>query len=137
LPDGRTAVAEPLGEALLLRPPAAHGPPGGRARGRPAAGGGPGRIEAGAGPRLALSFLGEGRPHAHVDGRPVPLTPRHAEILAVLALHRRALTGDGLALCLYGEDGSPASARPETHGLRQQLGDVVRARPYRLGCAVE
>ena len=137
LPDGRTAVAEPLGEAFLLRPPAAHGPPGGRARGRAAAGGGPVRIEAGAGPLLALSFLGEGRPHAHVDGRPVPLTLRHAEILAVLALHPRGLTGDGLALCLYGEDGSPASVRPEIHRLRQQLGDVVRARPYRLGCAVE
>src|SRR5690606_36637291 len=44
LPDGRTAVAEPLGEAFLLRPPAAHGLPGGRARGRAAAGGGPVRI---------------------------------------------------------------------------------------------
>src|SRR5690606_41748903 len=67
LPDGRTAVAEPLGEAFLLRPPAAHGPPGGRARGRAAAGGGPVRIEAGAGPLLALSFLGEGRSEEHTS----------------------------------------------------------------------
>ncbi|TDC60937.1 transcriptional regulator [Actinomadura sp. GC306] len=138
LPDGRTAVAEPLGEAFLLRPAPARGWPGARPllRGeRPAADAA--RFTAGEGPLLTLSFLGEDRPFAHLDGRPVLLALRHAEILAALALQPRGLTGDGLALCLYGEDGSPASVRPEIHRLRQQLGGVVRARPYRLGCAVE
>ncbi|MFB4309231.1 GAF domain-containing protein [Actinomadura sp. GTD37] len=132
LPDGRVAVAEPLGEAFLLRPAdrvGAHVVPGPRAReaARPAADG----------PLLTLSFLGDGRPHGLLDGRRFGLTLRHAEILALLALHPRGLSGDRLSLYLYGEGGSPATVRPEIHRLRQQLGDVVRARPYRLGCAVE
>ncbi|MFA1550908.1 GAF domain-containing protein [Actinomadura chokoriensis] len=132
LPDGRVAVAEPLGEAFLLRP-----------AGRVGAVAVPGpRVEGGArpavhGPLLTLSFLGDGRPHGLLDGRRFGLTLRHAEILALLALHPRGLSGDRLSLYLYGEDGSPATVRPEIHRLRQQLGDIVRARPYRLGCAVE
>ncbi|TDC55889.1 GAF domain-containing protein [Actinomadura sp. KC345] len=132
LPDGRTAVAEPLGEAFLLRLPGPR-----RAGGSAPSAGDAAARTAGPGPLLTLSFLGEGRPHAHLGGRPIPLTLRHAEILAMLALHPRGLTGDGLALGLYGEDGSAATVRPEIHRLRQQLGDVVRARPYRLGCTVE
>ncbi|MFA1539095.1 helix-turn-helix domain-containing protein [Actinomadura monticuli] len=131
LPDGRVAVAEPLGEAFLLRAAgrvgatAVSGPRAGEAR------------PAGDGPLLTLSFLGDGQPHGLLDGRRFGLTLRHAEILALLALHPRGLSGDRLSLCLYGDDGSPATVRPEIHRLRQQLGDIVRARPYRLGCAVE
>ncbi|MFG2091113.1 MULTISPECIES: GAF domain-containing protein [unclassified Spirillospora] len=138
LPDGRAAVAEPLGEAFLLRPaglrarPGRDVPPGRRPSARDAA-----RTAAGGGPPLTLSFLGDGRPHARLAGRPVILTLRHAEILALLALHPRGLTGDGLALCLYGDDGSAATVRPEIHRLRQQFGGIVSARPYRLGCVVE
>lgn len=133
LPDGRTAVAEPLGEAFLLRLPSVvgrvdRGTPSGRdAAVRPAAG------EA----LLTLSVLGGGQPHAHLDGRRFDLTLRHAEILTLLALHPRGLSGDRLALYLYGDDGSPATVRPEIHRIRQQFGGIVRARPYRLGCAVE
>ncbi|WP_246199028.1 GAF domain-containing protein [Actinomadura syzygii] len=139
LPDGRTAVAEPLGEAFLLRPAAVPGRAAGgeplRSALRPG-----GRRAAAAAPArrlLTLSFLGDGRPQARLDGRPVPLTLRHAEILALLALHPRGLSGDRLALYLYGDDGSPATVRPEIHRLRERLDGVVRARPYRLGCAVE
>ncbi|MGP4028341.1 GAF domain-containing protein [Actinomadura sp. 3N407] len=146
LPDGRAAVAEPLGEAFLLRPPGPRGrhglnaPPGlapfsDDEDGAEDAAAVPPAV--GAGPPLTLSFLGDGRPHARLAGRPVTLTLRHAEILALLALHPRGLTGDGLALCLYGDDGSAATVRPEIHRLRQQLGGVIPARPYRLGCAVE
>lgn len=123
LPDGRVAVAEPLGEAFLLRPT--------------------GRVVANAPahpasePLLTLSLLGDGTPHALLDGRRFDLTLRHAEILALLALHPHGLSGDRLSLYLYGDDGSSATVRPEIHRLRQQLGGIVRARPYRLGCAVE
>ncbi|NKZ06315.1 helix-turn-helix domain-containing protein [Actinomadura latina] len=125
LPDGRVAVAEPLGEAFLLR-----------TTGRVAAGSPerPGRAD---GPLLTLSLLGDGQPHALLDGRRFDLTLRHAEILALLALHPRGLSGDRLSLYLYGDDGSPGTVRPEIHRLRQQLGGIVHARPYRLGCAVE
>ncbi|MFI0407380.1 GAF domain-containing protein [Actinomadura sp. 3N508] len=143
LPDGRAAVAEPLGEAFLLRPPAVRARrgqsaprSGTRSPGcAPAAAGAP--PAAGEGPLLALSFLGDGRPHARLDGGPLTLSLRHAEILALLALHPRGLTGDRLAFYLYGDDGSPATVRPEIHRLRQQFGGIVRARPYRLECAVE
>ena len=132
LPDGRVAVAEPLGEGFLLRPADRVGArvlPGPRT-------GEPPRNAADA-PLLTLSFLGDGRPRGLLDGRPFGLTLRHAEILALLALHPRGLSGDRLALYLYGDDGSAATVRPEIHRLRQQLGGIVRARPYRLGCAVE
>ncbi|WP_067802770.1 helix-turn-helix domain-containing protein [Actinomadura formosensis] len=130
LPDGRTAVAEPLGEAFLLR-----------LRGRRAGAGVP-RPRAvaksgGDGPLLTLSFLGDGQSHALLDGRRFDLTLRHAEILALLALHPRGLSGDRLSFHLYGDVGSPATVRPEIHRLRRRFGGLVRARPYRLDCAVE
>ncbi|WP_243717299.1 GAF domain-containing protein [Actinomadura darangshiensis] len=128
LPDGRTAVAEPLGEAFLLRLPGAQGQVDAST---------PAARPAGEGPLLTLSLLGDGQPHAHLDGRRYDLTLRHAEILALLALHPRGLSGDRLSLYLYGDDGSPGTVRPEIHRLRQQLGGIVRARPYRLGCPVE
>ncbi|MEU8344544.1 GAF domain-containing protein [Actinomadura meyerae] len=133
LPDGRVAVAEPLGEAFLLRSADRVGARVVPERGAPAAV----RPAAGDGPLLTLSLLGDGQPHALLDGRRFDLTLRHAEILALLALHPRGLSGDRLSLYLYGDDGSPATVRPEIHRLRQQFGDIVRARPYRLGCAVE
>ncbi|CNF97253.1 transcriptional activator of acetoin/glycerol metabolism [Mycobacterium tuberculosis] len=134
LPDGRVAVAEPLGEAFLLR---LAGRVGARVLPVPRAGEAAVRPAAGAGPLLALSLLGGEQPHALLDGRRFDLTLRHAEILALLALHPRGLSGDRLSLYLYGDDGSSATVRPEIHRLRQQFGDIVRARPYRLGCAVE
>ncbi|RFS82626.1 transcriptional regulator [Actinomadura spongiicola] len=144
LPDGRAAVAEPLGEAFLLRlrggPPPRAASVSSPAGGSPSLGGarvGGGSPSPGGRPLLTLSFLGDDRPRARLDGAPFALTLRHAEILALLALHPRGLTGDRLALYLYGDDGSPATVRPEIHRLRQQLGGLVRARPYRLGCAVE
>lgn len=118
LPDGRAAVAEPLGEAFLLRTGGVRAPADDR-------------------PLLGLSFLGADRPHARLDGAVLPLSLRHAEILALLALHPQGLNGDRLALLLYGDDGSPVTVRAEIHRLRAQLGGLVRARPYRLDCAVD
>ncbi|MUN36490.1 GAF domain-containing protein [Actinomadura litoris] len=137
LPDGRAAVAEPLGEVFLLRLPSKRGlrerPAGGPAAAavaRPGAG-------PGAGPLLTLTLLGTDQPSARLDGAHLPLTPRHAEILALLALHPAGLTGDRLSWYLYGDAGSPGTVRAEIHRLRAQLGGLVHAKPYRLGCAVE
>ncbi|POM23425.1 Acetoin dehydrogenase operon transcriptional activator AcoR [Actinomadura rubteroloni] len=118
LPDGRRAQAEPVGEAFLLRPDAPGAPPRDR-------------------PLLTLALLGTERPAAWLDGRRVALSARHAEILALLALHPRGMSGERLALCLYGEDGSPVTVRAEMHRLRARLGGVVEGRPYRLECAVD
>ncbi|MBA8954871.1 hypothetical protein HNR61_006528 [Actinomadura namibiensis] len=73
LPDGGLALAEPVGEVFLVRhvePPA------------------PDRR-----PLLALTLLGDAAPAARLDGRPVPLSLRHAEIHRL----RSALGGVGRA----------------------------------------
>jgi hypothetical protein len=117
LPDGREAVVEPLAEGYLLRLVSTH-------RNRP--------------PLLSLSFLGGDEPCALLDGREIPLTLRHAEILTLLALAPKGLTAEQLALELYGEFGNPVTARAEIHRLRMHLGvDVVRTRPYRLDVEVD
>ncbi|MWA01962.1 GAF domain-containing protein [Actinomadura sp. LD22] len=127
LPDGRVALAEPLGEVYLLRPPA-QAAPGGTAADRPV----PDRR-----PLLTLAMLGTDQPSARLDGVHLPLTLRHAEILALLALHPEGLSGDRLSWHLYGDDGSPVTVRAEIHRLRAQLGGIVRAKPYRLDCAID
>ncbi|USX48683.1 GAF domain-containing protein [Lentzea sp. HUAS12] len=115
LPDGREAVLEPLSDGYLLRIP--------RQR----------HVRRSV---LSLSFLLP-EPKVVLDGREVPISSRHAEILCALALHGR-LTADQLALRLYGERGNPTTVRAELHRLRAQLGpDVLATRPYRLTADVE
>ncbi|MEU5690365.1 GAF domain-containing protein [Actinosynnema sp. NPDC020468] len=108
LHDGREAVVEPLDEGFLLRVPK-------RAARRSV---------------LSLQFLGE--PRGTLDGRPLALTLKHAEVLTALALHPEGLTADRLALLLYGERGNPTTVRAELHRLRTRLGGVLLTRPYRL-----
>jgi transcriptional regulator of acetoin/glycerol metabolism len=84
---------------------------------------------------LTLSFLGG--PHAELDGRPLVLTLRNAEVLTALALHPKGLTAEQLALLLYGERGNPTTVRAELHRLRAQLGGVLLTRPYRLDAVVQ
>ncbi len=115
LPDGRTAVAETLGQAFLLRTT-------GTAEIRPS---------------LVLRLLGDQQPCAFIDGRRVPLSLRHAELLALLALHPHGLTCEQSSARLYGDEGNPVTVRAEIHRLRAQLGDVVRAKPYRLDCDLD
>ncbi|GLZ41758.1 GAF domain-containing protein [Actinokineospora sp. NBRC 105648] len=117
LPDGREALVEPLEEGYLLR---LRGVPRSLHR-----------------PRLTLEFLGATHPVAVLDGREQPLTPRHAEILTLLAANRDGLTADQLAMSLFGESGNPVTARAEVHRLRTALGErVVLTRPYRLAADV-
>lgn len=117
LPDGRSALAESLGEVFLLRVPDPSEPIGDR-------------------PSLTLSLLGD-PPHALLDGVPLPLSLRHAEILALLALHPRGLSAERLSAQMYGDEGNPTTVRAEIHRLRGQLGGLLAAKPYRLECEVE
>lgn len=110
LADGRQAVVEPLPEGYLLRVP------------RPV------RRR----PTLRLRLLAGNHPTACLDGLPLALTTRRAELLALLALNPDGLTAEQLALHLYGEDGNPTTIRAEIHRLRARLGDVVHTKPYRL-----
>ena len=118
LADGREMAVEPLAEGYLLHAV------------RPAS----------AAPRrraLSLRFLGD-TPAVLLDGQPVPVTLRPAELLAALALHPDGLTAERLALLLYGDDGNPTTVRGEVLRLRSLIGsDVLRTRPYRLDADVD
>jgi GAF domain len=119
LDDGREVAVEPLAEGYLLR--AQH--------------------RTSAAPRrnaLSLRFLGHGTPALLLNGKPIPLTLRPAELLTALALHPDGLTAERLALLLYGDDGNPTTVRGEILRLRTLIGaDVLRTRPYRLDATVD
>jgi hypothetical protein len=114
LPDGRAVLLEPFHGGYVLRPAASSGPP-----------------------ALRLAFLGDGAPTAYTGGRELTLSLRHAEILAILALHPHGLTAEQLCYYLYGDAGNPVTIRAEIHRLRAQLGGTVGAKPYRLSSPVE
>ncbi|MGE3254108.1 GAF domain-containing protein [Pseudonocardia sp.] len=119
LDDGREMVVERLAEGFLLHAP---------------------RKAPRAAPRraLALQVMGAHHPRVVLDGKPVPVTLRPAELLVALALHPEGLTAEQLALLLYGEEGNPTTVRGEVHRLRLLLGaDVLRTRPYRLDGTVD
>lgn len=118
LPDGRLGTLEPLAEGYLLRLDTHRAPPPRR--------------------RLVLRFMSDGAPEATVDGREIPITLRHAEILTLLAMHPAGLSAERLALELYGDDGNPVTVRAEIHRMRAQLGaEVVHTRPYRLSADLD
>ncbi|MEV1239297.1 helix-turn-helix domain-containing protein [Nonomuraea sp. NPDC050022] len=120
LRDGRFVLLEPFSEGYLLRaaPPASAPAP--------------------VPTRLRLhGFLGEGSPTALVGEHRLPLSLRHAEILALLALHPGGLNAEQLSFHLYGDDGNPVTIRVEIHRLRAELGDTIGARPYRLTSPIE
>jgi len=119
LDDGREMEVEPLAEGYLL-----HAPRRASATRHHSA--------------LSLRFTGDDVPRATLDGRPVPLTLRPAELLTVLALHPGGRTAEQLAAALYGDDGNPTTVRGEVLRLRGLIGaDVLRTRPYRLDAVVD
>jgi len=115
LADGRQALVEPLPEGYLLRVPRLT-----RRR-----------------PKLKLRLLVGDHPIASLDGHPLALTTRRAELLALLSLYPDGLSAEQLALHIYGEDGNPTTIRAEIHRLRSRLGDVVQTKPYRLCAQVD
>ncbi|MER6944571.1 GAF domain-containing protein [Nonomuraea sp. NPDC000554] len=115
LRDGRVALLEPFVDGYLLHALSTIAAP----------------------PTLRLSLLGDGPPTATMGGRRVPLSLRHAEILALLALHPRGLTAEQLTFHLYGDDGNPVTIRAEIHRLRAQLGGAIGAKPYHLTAPIE
>lgn len=84
-----------------------------------------------------LTVLGQGRPRLG----DLELSPRHAEILALLAWHPSGLGAERLAALVYEADASPVTLRAELVRLRRALeaaGEpALESRPYRLGRPVE
>lgn len=82
--------------------------------------------------QLELTLLAPGGPRAAVDAVDLPLRPRQAEILVLLALHPQGLTTEELGAGLYGERAKPSSVRVEVSRLRKLLGPWITTQPYRL-----
>jgi hypothetical protein len=86
----------------------------------------------------ALNLQALGRPDLVVtlERRSFRLSPRHSEILVVLAGHEEGLSGDELAVLLYPGNVTSSTLRAEMVRLRALLGDALASRPYRLTCPV-
>jgi hypothetical protein len=121
LPDGRRAVAEPVerdADVFVVRPVDA-------------------RSGAARAPVLRLELLGRDRGRVEVGERGLELRPRHAEILALLALNPDGLSAEALCAELHGDGGSPGSVRVEVSRLRKHVGPWIDTERYRLTCPVE
>jgi hypothetical protein len=112
LRDGQVVLLDPFSDGYLLRPASTP-------------------------PVLGLAFLGEGPPTVTLGGRRLTLTLRHAELLALLALHPGGLTAEQLSFHVYGDSGNPVTVRAGIHRLRAQLGGTIGAKPYHLAAPVE
>ncbi|MFH8366734.1 GAF domain-containing protein [Streptomyces sp. NPDC018031] len=64
------------------------------------------------------------------------LSPRHTELLLVLALHREGLGAAQLAGGLFGDPARAVTVRAEMSRLRRTLGGVLAHRPYRYADGV-
>lgn len=94
-----------------------------------------------AGPVIAELDL-DGEPAITVTGDDAPwrtvLTPRHAQILLLLAdAGEHGLTSQQLSQMLFGDDKHTVSVRAELSRLRRVVGALVASRPYRLAPRVE
>ncbi|MER6349425.1 GAF domain-containing protein [Streptomyces sp. NPDC001532] len=60
------------------------------------------------------------------------LSPRHAELLYLLALHRSGRTAAGLAEDMFGDAARTVTVRAELSRVRRYLGGFLEHRPYRF-----
>jgi DNA-binding winged helix-turn-helix (wHTH) protein len=82
---------------------------------------------------LRLSTLGRDAAALEIDGRSIRLSPRHSEILVLLAGTRDGLTTNRLAEQLSRTELSPTTLRVDMSRLRTLLGEeVLASRPYQL-----
>lgn len=87
--------------------------------------------------RARLQLLTPHRPTLTLPGEePQALSPRQAEVLALLVLHPDGLSAGQLTLALYGEDGTAVTTRALVSRLRDVAGDALATRPYRLAATV-
>jgi hypothetical protein len=109
---------------------------------RPAAA--PGAAPRPAAPRpAALHVLGRDTGELVAPGAALELSPRHAELLTLLAWHREGLSAARLAQLAHGDEAAVVTVRAEIVRLRRllqaapSLGVAVESRPYRLNGPVE
>lgn len=90
--------------------------------------------------RVVLDLRRSGQPVLSVTGAAgswsQELTPRHAELLYVLARHPEGRTASQLAADLFGEPGRQVTVRAELSRVRRTLAGVLDHRPYRFADGV-
>lgn len=114
LPGGVTVSAEPIGE-------------GARILWRTGTGRRPTRRI-----KLRLEALARDRVRLSIDGEAVELSPRHGEIVLLLAMNPDGLSGHELGSQLYGDGWKPVTVRAEMSRLRRILGPALARTPYRF-----
>ncbi len=87
-------------------------------------------------PRLRIEALGRERVRVSLGRERVELSPRHGEIVLLLALNPNGLSGSELGSRVYGADRRPVTVRAEVSRLRRVLGPVLARNPYRLDAQV-
>jgi hypothetical protein len=89
-----------------------------------------------AGPTRLWLDLASRPAHAVVEGSTVwryPLTPRHAQLLALLMrAGAGGLDAFALSAALFGDDRHAVAVSAEVSRLRRRLGGIVLTRPYRI-----
>ncbi len=83
-------------------------------------------------PRLDVRALGRDRAEVELLCRRMVLGKRQSELLVLLALHPRGMSGEQLARALYGVHGREVTVRAEMARLRRRLGPLLASQPYRL-----
>jgi hypothetical protein len=86
--------------------------------------------------RVVLDLGEPRRPHVTVWGTAgswaQDLSPRHAELLYVLAVHRQGRSASQLAVDLFGDPTRTVTVRAELSRLRRRLVGLLDHRPYRF-----
>jgi hypothetical protein len=83
-------------------------------------------------PRVRILALGRRRAVLEQIGGRVDLSPRHSEILTLLALHPDGLGSEEIAAEIHGTDVKAVTIRAEMSRLRRRLGCLLVGAPYRL-----
>ncbi|MFE9876148.1 GAF domain-containing protein [Streptomyces sp. NPDC005784] len=121
LPSLGMCVAEPMPGGWLLRVTGAD--------------------DTGSAGRLVLDLGEPRRPHVTVSGTAgswaQDLSPRHAELLYVLAVHRQGRSAAQLAVDLFGDPTRTVTVRAELSRVRRRLIGLLDHRPYRFREEVE
>ncbi|KQV03346.1 MULTISPECIES: helix-turn-helix domain-containing protein [unclassified Kitasatospora] len=128
LPTIGECAVEPLADGWLIRPLRGGTDPDGLA-------------EQTEGATITLDLRRSTRPELAVRGAvgswSHALSPRHAELVLLLAVHRDGLSAAQLAEALFGDRARTVTVRAEISRLRRYLGGLLDHRPYRLSRSAE
>ncbi|MFE1249579.1 GAF domain-containing protein [Streptomyces sp. NPDC058735] len=117
LPSLGLCAVEPLAEGWLLRVTGDEPAPRGRTRIV---------LDLGQPRRWSLEVTGAAGSWSH------ELSPRHAELLYLLAVHRAGRSASGLAEDVFGDPARTVTVRAEMSRVRRYLGAFLEHRPYRF-----